>query len=106
MWHPKVVHEGASGTLYVAGRAVGTIGHWRVCMYGDDRPYLTAQGCRIPQLWVHAGLKRVRVVGRPLRGARAAADLTIEGDVARIGTDVLSLGNITIQGAEYGESNV
>jgi hypothetical protein len=96
---PNIKHQGDTATLYVADRPVAQIGPWKVCYWGDDKPYFTAQGCRIPALWVSAGLKRVRVVGRPQRPARAQA-ITITGNVARIGPDVLSLGNLDIQGAE------
>lgn len=100
---PTVVHEGKGGKLVHQGRVIGHIGHWKVCTWGDDTPYLTASGCNIPALWLQAGLGVVSVVGRPLARARQPAntqrELTITGSVARIGRDVLSLGNIQIEGA-------
>ncbi len=97
---PSVVHKGVGGALMYNGKVIGTIGVWRVCLWGDDQPYLTASGCAIPALWVSAGLGVVSVVGRPSSKTRQPAKLmTITGEVKRIGRDVLSLGNITIEGA-------
>src|SRR5690349_21375843 len=94
---PKIIHQGTNAKLIYQGRTIGTIGHWKVCTFGDDRPYLTASGCNIPSLWHSAG--HVAVVGRPSRQPRAK-EMSIEGDVKRIGRDVLSLGNIQIEGAD------
>jgi hypothetical protein len=97
---PTVIHEGVKARLVHNGRTIGTVGAWKVCTFGDDVPYLTASGCNIPALWLSAGLGVVSVVGRPLsRSRQPARDMTITGTVARIGRDVLSLGNITIEGA-------
>lgn len=95
---PTIIHQGVRAKLVYQGRTIGTIGAWKVCTFGDDQPYLTASGCAIPQLWHSAG--HVSVVGRPSSRTRAnAKELTITGEVKRIGRDVLSLGNITIEGA-------
>jgi len=97
---PKVLHEGVKAKLIHNGRAIGTIGVWKVCVWGDDIPYLTASGCNIPAVWLSAGLGVVSVMGRPLsRSRQPATEMTITGEVKRIGRDVLSLGNITIEGA-------
>jgi hypothetical protein len=94
---PNVIHQGKSARLVLNGRTIGTVGAWKVCTFGDDQPYLTASGCNIPSLWHSAG--HVSVVGRPLSRSRAK-ELKISGEVKRIGRDVLSLGNITIEGAD------
>ena len=98
---PKVLHEGTRAKLVHNGRTIGSIGAWKVCIWGDDTPYLSASACTIPALWVSAGLTSVSVVGRPLTRARNVAEMTITGEVKRIGRDVLSLGNIIIQGAAH-----
>lgn len=99
-FQPTVLHEGARAKLIHNGRTIGVIGAWKVCTFGDDSPYLTASGCSIPALWQSAGLGVVSVKGRPLaRSRQPAKELTITGSVARIGRDVLSLGNIQIEGA-------
>lgn len=101
---PKVVHEGSNAKLMHQGRQIGTIGHWKICLWGDETPYLTASGCNIPALWCSAGLESVSVVGRPLSRTRALAkEMTIKGEVKRIGRDVLSLGNLTVEGAANGK---
>jgi hypothetical protein len=97
---PTVLHEGVKAKLMHQGRVIGQIGSWKVCTFGDDIPYLTAAGCSIPTLWLSAGLDAVFVVGRPLSRARQPAkEMVIKGEVKRIGRDVLSLGNIQIEGA-------
>lgn len=97
---PSVLYQGTHARLIHNGRTIGTVGTWKVCTFGDDRPYLTASGCNIPALWHSAGLDAVSVVGRPLSKTRQPANpLKITGEVKRIGCDVLSLGNITIEGA-------
>lgn len=97
---PKVLHEGRGARLMQNGRQIGTIGQWKVCVWGDNIPYLTASGCSIPALWHSAGLDAVTVVGRPLsRSRQPTKDMIIMGDVKRIGRDVLSLGNLIIEGA-------
>ena len=93
---PTVLHEGHNAKLMYQGRTIGTVGHWKVCTFGDETPYLTASGCSIPAVWHSAG--HVVVMGRPSSQPRAK-DVTIAGEVKRIGRDVLSLGNITIEGA-------
>ena len=98
---PKVLHEGTRARLVRNGRTIGSVGAWKVCIWGDDTPYLSASGCDIPHFWHSAGLTSVSVVGRPLSRARNVAELTITGEVKRIGRDVLSLGNITIEGAAH-----
>jgi hypothetical protein len=94
---PTVLHEGVKAKLVLNGKQIGTIGHWKVCTFGDDRPYLTASGCAIPSVWHSAG--HVSVVGRPSSRTRAK-EMIIKGEVKRIGRDVLSLGNIEIEGAD------
>lgn len=101
---PRIVHEGTNAKLMHNGRQIGTIGAWKVCLWGDERPYLTASGCKIPAVWCSAGLEAVTVVGRPLSRSRLQArEITITGKVARIGRDVLSLGDLTIEGAASGK---
>ena len=97
---PTVLHQGERARLLHNGRQIGTVGTWKICLWGDESPYLTASGCVIPALWVSAGLVSVSVVGRPASRSRIPAkELTITGEVKRIGRDVLSLGNLTIEGA-------
>ncbi len=99
--YPTVQQQGVNARLIHNGRVIGTIGAWKICLFGDDRPYLTASGCTIPALWVSAGLTVVSVAGRPSTKARQLAKMmTITGEVKRIGRDVLSLGNLTIEGAD------
>lgn len=99
---PSVIYQGTSAKLVHNGRTIGTIGAWKVCTFGDDIPYLTASGCTIPAPWHSVG--HVSVVGRPLSRSRAIQkELTISGEVKRIARDVLSLGAITIEGADNGK---
>ncbi len=94
---PSVLHEGVKARLIHNGRQIGTVGRWEVCTFGDDAPYLSASGCNIPTLWLQAGLGVVSVVGRPLsRSRQPAKEMTITGEVKRIGRDVLSLGKLVI----------
>jgi hypothetical protein len=97
---PTVIHEGRAAKLVHNGHTIGVVGAWKVCTFGDDTPYLTASGCNIPALWLSAGLGVVSVMGRPLsRTRQPAKEMTITGEVKRLGRDVLSLGNIQIEGA-------
>lgn len=101
---PKILHEGTRAKLMYQGRTIGTVGAWKVCTWGDDTPYLSASGCNIPVVWHSAGLDAVSVVGRPRSKTRQPArELRITGEVKRIGRDVLSLGNIQIEGAGNGK---
>lgn len=86
---PQTRFHGTGGTIHLGALTIGRLGEWRVCYFGDDRPYFTAIGCDIPQRWLSAGLKRLTV--RPRLDARP---MEISGDVRLLDSTRLNLGNL------------
>jgi hypothetical protein len=87
---PRTRYSGEGGTIHLGTLTIGKLGEWKVCYFGDDRPYFTATGCDVPQRWLSAGLKRLTV--RPRLGARPSME--ISGDVRLFERGRLNLGNL------------
>jgi hypothetical protein len=95
-FYPRILARGEGGAIELdGGRVIGALGEWRLCTFGDDRPYLTARGCQIASYWRSAGVSRLVV--RPRRAANAPP-LVVTGAVKRMEADALNLGDLTIEG--------
>lgn len=91
---PTIMYEGTGGTVEVQGRVIGSIGPWRISLYGDSSPFFRATGCRVPALWRSVGLTSL-----VCRLTRAGKPFKIEGRVAVLTADAISLGGLTIEEA-------
>lgn len=91
---PTTMYEGTGGTVEVQGRVIGSVGAWSVRLYGDSSPYFRATGCRVPALWRSVGLTSL-----VCRLTRAGKPFTIEGRVAVLTADAISLGQLIIEEA-------